>query len=202
MPVIAGISAVGKIAEIYGGSVGVWKPLSRYGPEPPSFWSHLGIPTIPWEIFSEGSLWGFSGNSRTRGRLPPAHAVLPLPYEYPVSIFCSLQDRLWDMKTAHAGISPSRMGIQSLLSVFVKIGYGLCSQDRLWAPKIGRNFCRRNPPISAKIPPPFRPKYPLHFGQNTPPISPYLHLHFCPTLVAHFHRSKRNSIFFNIFLLY
>ena len=131
--------------------------------------------------------------SRTRGRSP----ILWVSSQY----FLLLTRYVMGSKTAHAGIALP-VWVSGLFSVLGKIGYGLCSQDRLWDPKIGRNFCRRSPPISAKIPPQFRPKHPHHFGQNTLPISPNFHLHFCPTLVAHFHRSKRNWIFFNIFLLY
>ena len=196
MPVIAGTSAVGEIAEIYGGSVGGLKTPKQVWPRTPVIlvsFRHACIPAIPWENFSEALPWGLWGTSRTRGRSP----IVWVSSQYSLL----LTRYVMGSKTAHAGIALP-VWVSGLFSVLGKIGYGLCSQDRLWDPKIGRNFCRRSPPISAKIPPQFRPKHPHHFGQNTLPISPNFHLHFCPTLVAHFHRSKRNWIFFNIFLLY
>ena len=110
-------------------------------PNPRHFGLIWAYPLYPEKMFSEGSLWGFSGTSRTRGRLPPAHAVVPLSYEYPVSIFCSRQYRLWAMKTAHAGIALPvwvsslyfLLSSRKVMGYVVEIGYGLRKSAEIFA---------------------------------------------------------------------
>jgi hypothetical protein len=68
--------------------------------------------------------------------------------------------------------------------------------------KIGRNFCRRSPPISAKIPPP-------HFGQNTPSILAVIPLRFRYTFtyifalpLSHIFTGQREIEYFLIYFYY
>jgi len=172
MPVIAGTSAVGEIAEIYGGSVGGLKTPKQVWPRTPVILVSFRHTHYTLRKF----FWGLA--LRVVRHLPHTRSF---PYRMSIqSVFFALTRYVMGSKTAHAGIALP-VWVSGLFSVLGKIGYGLCSQDRLWDPKIGRNFCRRSPPISAKIPPPisaktpppFWPKYPPDFAKLSPTFLPY-----------------------------